>query len=199
MMENKTSPTTKFGRRAVARKGADFYPTPSWGTKALIKYETFDGSILEPCCGDGAMSEILKETGCPIISSDLYARGYGSQNDFFSLQGPYENIITNPPYNVAEDILEHALKISTKKVALLLRLAFLESIKRYRKFYSHIPPTRVYVFTERLSMYPAGEVIKGGGVTPHAWFIWDKSDTSLKTEIKWIEPGLKKMEKTDGK
>ena len=182
-----------INRRNIPLEGADFYPTPPWGTKALIKYETFTGTILEPCCGDGAMAEILKDTGCNIIASDLHDRGYGTQADFLSLTGPYTNIVTNPPFNIAEDILDHALKIATNKVCLLVRAPFLESVSRYHRFYKSQPPSRVYMFTERLSIYPAGQSAKGGGTIAYCWMVWDKASIDNITELRWIEPGLKKI------
>lgn len=181
---------TISNRRYVDLEGADYYPTPVWGTKALIKYETFTGNILEPCCGDGAMAEVLKETGCDVIASDIYDRGYGNQADFLMITEQYDNIVTNPPYNIAGDILEHALSLAQQKTCILVRTSFLESISRFNRFYSTNPPSRVYMFSERLSLYPAGQPVKGGGTTSYSWLVWDKS-SSGKTELHWIEPGLK--------
>lgn len=178
-------------KRKVTTDGPDYYPTPEWGTKALLKYETFTGNILEPCCGDGAMAEVLKETNCEIFASDIYDRGYGDVCDFFNIKEKYDNIITNPPYNIAENIIEHALAIANVKVCMLVRTAFLESISRYKRFYSKNPPNRVYVFSERLSMYPAGNTITGGGTTSYSWFVWDFTSKNNTTELKWIAPGLK--------
>lgn len=84
--------------RRTAESGPDFYSTPSWGTRALLGRESFLGSISEPCCGSGEMSEVLKETGLPVRSSDLYDRGYGYPGiDFLDATSKVDNIITNPP------------------------------------------------------------------------------------------------------
>ncbi len=180
-------------RRKVKKAGPDFYPTPAWGTEALLRYEDFQGHILEPCCGDGAMSEVLAKAGYDVLSSDLYDRGYGIAKDFFELgeKTNYDNIVTNPPFNIAEDVFHHAWKITDHKIALLLRLAFLESKRRYNNIFHLTPPSRVLVFSERLSMYPKGSIITGGGTTSYAWFIWDKQQPLLSTEVRWIKPGLK--------
>jgi len=182
-------------RRLVDKEGADFYPTPPWGTKALLKYVSFDGPIWEPCCGDGSMSEVLKTTGNKVISTDLYDRGYGKGGiDFLVQENTISNIVTNPPFNIAEDVLEKALTLADKKVCLLLRTAFLESVSRYKKFYSVYGkrPTMILTFSQRLSMYPAGSTVKGGGTTSYSWFIWDgEANPNDDTIIKWIEPGLK--------
>jgi hypothetical protein len=178
-------------RRLVDAAGPDFYPTPEWGTRALLRHVQFDGPILEPCCGDGAMAEVLKETGQPVTGSDIVDRGYGSVQDFLDIREPHANIVTNPPFNVAESLLEHALSLASQKVCFLLRTAFLESRRRYSAFYKTTPPTKVLVFAERLSMYPKGHDVNGGGTTSYAWFVWDKLADSNVTAIEWIAPGMK--------
>jgi len=179
-------------KRLVDASGPDFYPTPRWGTLALLQNENFTGTILEPCCGTGDMSKVLKETNCKVISSDINDWGYGDVVDFFDINAPYDNIITNPPYNIANDILTHAIQLATQKVCILVRASFLESITRYNTVYSVIPPSRVYLFSERLSLYPAGSQVKGGGTTTYVWIVWDKNFTGEHPELHWIKPGLKK-------
>lgn len=184
-------------RRVVKKEGADFYPTPSWGTKVLAHHELFYGTILEPACGNGAMSEVLKEMyGTDVISSDLYDRGYGTPNiDFLETDiysgGVIDNVVTNPPFNIAEQFLEKSLQITSKKVCMLLRLAFVESAGRYKRVFNINPPSRVWVFSERLTMYPEGERTGGGGTTAYGWFVWDKNASNRTTEMKWFPTGYK--------
>ncbi len=176
-------------RRLVPTGGPDFYKTPEWGTQALLDNETFEGKIWEPCCGDGAMSEVLKAAGHHVISSDLHNHGYGIQGDFFGVTGPISNIVTNPPFNIAEKILHHALKITERKVCLLLRIAFLEGKGRWERIYSINPPTRVLTFSSRLSIYPASQERVSGGTTAYAWFVWDRRCHGTPyTQLKWIPP-----------
>ena len=59
------------------REKDDFYPTPIEATQALLDREKFTGNVLEPACGDGAMSKVLINNGYQVISSDLFDRGYG--------------------------------------------------------------------------------------------------------------------------
>lgn len=181
-------PTTK---RFADLDGPDFFPTPAWATYALIENEQFFGEIWECACGNGAMSEVLKTTGNSVFSSDLYDRGYGEgRHDFLTSQKSSENIVTNPPFNAAEGFVSSCLQKSDKKFALLLRLAFLEGANRQRKLFSLTPPSRVWVFSERITFYPAGAVQKGTGTTAYAWFVWDKESPTT-TELKWLKPGLK--------
>lgn len=179
-------------KRFADLSGADFFPTPKWATHALIDHEKFEGDIWECACGDGSMSDVLKSTGQKVISSDLYDRGYGEGGVNFLDSGNRcaTNIITNPPYNAAEGFVKNGLEKAEKKFALLLRLAFLEGINRQKTIFSESAPSRVWVFSERITFYPAGAVKKGSGTTAYAWFVWDK-DASNQTELKWLKPGYK--------
>ena len=178
-------------KRFADLSGADFFPTPAWATHALIDNEIFQGDIWESACGNGAMSEVLERTGETVISSDLYDRGYGEAGvDFLSPTRRSKNIITNPPYNAAEGFVRAGLQAADNKFALLLRLAFLEGANRKRTIFTDAPPSRVWVFSERITFYPAGAVQKGSGTTAYAWFVWDK-DASSGTELRWLEPGYK--------
>lgn len=178
-------------KRFADLDGPDFYPTPPWATFALIDNEQFKGDIWECACGDGAMSKVLEETGNNVISSDLYNRGYGEiGHDFLNTQKKFKNIITNPPYHSAEGFVATALRQSGKKFALLLRLAFLEGGNRCRTIFSRHPPSRVWVFSERITFYPKGMKQSGSGTTAYAWFVWDKDHVGS-TELAWFNPGYK--------
>lgn len=178
-------------KRFADLDGPDFFPTPAWATFALIDNESFEGGIWEPACGNGAMSEVLEKTGCPIVSSDLYKRGFGEPGiDFLSNDRTADNIITNPPYNSAEGFVASGVAKARRKFALLLRLAFLEGANRANTIFYRNPPSRVWVFSERITFYPAGAEVKGSGTTAYAWFVWDKNAQGP-TELKWFKPGYK--------
>ena len=181
-------PTTK---RSADIDGPDFFPTPAWATHALIDNEHFDNDIWECACGNGAMSEVLKLTGQNVISSDLYDRGYGSSGvDFLNNNETAANIVTNPPYNSAEGFVKSGLQKAKNKFVLLLRLAFLEGANRQRTIFSSTPPSRVWVFSERITFYPAGAEQRGTGTTAYAWYVWDKDSVGA-TELKWLPVGYK--------
>jgi hypothetical protein len=181
-------PTTK---RFADLDGPDFYPTPRWATFALIENEPFRGDIWECACGDGAMSLVFVESGSNIESSDLYNRGYGEVgHDFLTTKRRRQNIITNPPFHSAEGFVATALRQSEQKFALLVRSAFLEGANRARTIFHRHPPTRVWVFSERITFYPKGALRAGSGTTAYAWLVWDK-DHSGATELAWFKPGYK--------
>ncbi|MDR3513205.1 MAG: hypothetical protein P4L73_16335 [Caulobacteraceae bacterium] len=178
-------------KRFADLDGPDFFPTPAWATHALIDNEKFKGGVWESACGNGAMSKVLEQATSSVTSSDLYKRGYGDAGvDFLEADWRADNIVTNPPYNAAEGFVRSGVKLARQKFALLLRLAFLEGANRANTIFAETPPARVWVFSERITFYPAGAVQQGSGTTAYAWFVWDK-DAPSGTELKWLKPGYK--------
>jgi len=188
---NKSLSIVGFGKN---RQKHDFYPTPEYATKALLRREDFRGTTWECACGDGAISKVLKRKGYDVYSSDLYNYGYGDVNvDFLTAEpiGNFDNIITNPPYKIATEFVLHAQEIANRKIAMLLKLVFLESSSRYKKLFcldQLIKEWRlktVYVFSKRLKIYKDGIIGKNSGLIAYAWFIWE-FDYEGKPYIDWI-------------
>ncbi len=186
-------PTSK---RFADLNGADFFPTPRWATLALLDNEQFSGRIWECACGNGAMSSVFEEQGYSVDSTDLHPRGYGETGlDFLKSTRTADNIVTNPPYNSAEGFVVQGVKLARKKFALLLRLAFLEGANRANTIFSTMPPSRVWVFSERITFYPANVTATGSGTTAYSWFVWDKQ-APKRTELRWLKPGYKALSKS---
>lgn len=171
------------------REKDDFYPTPPAGTRALLAVEKFAGPIWEPACGEGDMSRVLEQAGYDVISTDLVNRGYGeSRVDFLMEHCPRApNIVTNPPFKLAEQFTRHALSLTTGKVAMLARLAWLEGMAR-RDLFETTPLARVWIFAGRLGFDRARLADKGkGGMIAFAWFVWEHGHTGS-PQIGWISP-----------
>jgi hypothetical protein len=169
------------------RPETDFYRTPVEATKALLDMESFPGIIWEPACGDGAISKALIEAGLDVVSSDLFHYGYGVHGvDFLQSSETVDHIITNPPFKHAQDFVQVALNSTTGKVAMLLKLQFLEGRKR-KVFFESSPLKKVYVFSNRLKLTRNGndEQYKNGGMMVFAWFVWDHSHDGPPT-IEWL-------------
>jgi len=178
-------------KRFADLDGPDFYPTPAWATRALLASESFEGDVWECACGDGAMARVIEEAGHTVHSSDLYDRGFGEPGiDFLEADWCADNVITNPPFNAAEGFARTGIRLVRRKLALLLRLAFLEGANRASTIFAETPPSRVWVFSERITFYPAGAVQAGSGTTAYAWFVWDKAHHGP-SELRWIKPGFK--------
>jgi len=165
------------------REKDDFYPTPKAATQSLLDRQKFEGDIWECACGNGSMSEVLKENGYNVYSSDLINRGYGDVGiDFLKSSKKVDNIVTNPPFNLSTEFTEIALKSVNKKVCLLNKLSFLEGIKRRELIFNKNKLEKVLVFSRRLG-FKKGDV--KGGLLAFAWFIFDVSYNG-KPKIDWI-------------
>jgi hypothetical protein len=171
------------------REKDDFYPTPAPATRALLAKENFGPKIWEPACGDGAISRVLTDAGHEVVSTDLMDRGFGTPRvDFLNerkLLAP--EIVTNPPFKMAEEFVRHALDLGASKVAMMLRLAWLEGSQR-KKLFESTPLARVLVASRRLSMARGGTNggNGGGSMIAFAWFVWDCTHRGS-PELAWFD------------
>lgn len=171
------------------RASEDFYASDPAALDGLLDRESFCRRVWEPACGMGHLSDKLKRLGYDVRESDLVVRKEGvEQRDFlfFNTEGYDGDIITNPPYAVAQEFVEQSLRCVSDghKVAMLLKLLFLEGLERRKLFDVH-PPIRVHVYSKRISCFKNGDMGVGGGALCYAWFVWEKGYNG-KTTIDWI-------------
>lgn len=174
------------------RETNDYYATPSSCTEALLDKESFKGNILEPCCGEGHISKVLKENGFEVESNDLINRGYGNSfKDFLNEDfEKYDNVITNPPFKYAKEFIEKALQVTNYKVAMFCKIQLLEGVNR-RKMFKNAPLKNIYVFTHRQTPLKNGFTTKPDGkkwssTMCFAWFVFEHGYTG-KPVINWID------------
>jgi len=184
-----TTPSVKRAQSIVGysstRSKYDYYTTPPYATRALLDVEKFVGNIWECACGNGAISKVLSEYGYDVISSDLINRGYGVGGmDFLIQDKKVDNIITNPPYSLAQQFVEHSLKLVKYKVAMLVKINFLEGMNR-RKMFESTPLARILVFSKRVTQLKNDELQENSGMMCFAWFIWEKGFIGKPT-IGWL-------------
>ncbi len=171
------------------REVNDYYPTHPSATRALLTVEQFEGAIWEPACGAGDMSVVLADAGYEVISSDLIHRGYGEGGVDFIRQWESRapNIVTNPPFKIAVPFVNAALQHTTGKVAMFLRLAFLEGQRR-GPWFARTPLKRVWVLSSRVPIQ-RGRLANeddGTGVIGFAWYVWEHGYEGEPT-IGWLE------------
>jgi hypothetical protein len=133
--------------------------------------------VWEPACGDGAMARVLQGYGHYVSASDIrpYSMVGGVCWDFLHPAWPKatggrkpEWIITNPPFNLAEEFIRQALSI-TPNVAMLVKSQFWHAASRAKLFGEH-PPAAILPLTWR-SDFLAGD--KGGAPTMDClWTVW---------------------------
>jgi len=182
-MSNSVSLITGGKSKTWQREKHDFYATPEETTRAILDVLVLEGSILEPACGIGHISKVLKEyyPENEIISTDLIDRGFGEGGiDFLSHDygRRFDNIITNPPFKLAKEFVEKALTIANDKVIMLMKIQFLES-KGRREFLENSPLKYVYCFSERQATMRNGWEVNPKTGKPWAtalflaWFVWE--------------------------
>ena len=175
---------------AQDRPPLDMYTTDPTAVEALLQKEKFDANIWEPACGTGNISEVLKTHGYTVYNSDVFDYGYSDmhkQLDFLLSPCSFDgDIVANPPFSEALEFAQPAVDAVGEghKVALLLRLQFLEGVKR-REFFNVHPPKCVYVFSKRTKCHRQGKADSNSPAICFAWFVWEKGYTG-KPSIDWI-------------
>ena len=171
------------------REENDYYATEPRAVKLLLDEETFNANIWECACGELHISNVLNEYGYNVRNSDLIKRvDEIEQLDFLQSNEKWHgDIITNPPYKYAQEFIEKSIDLieDGNKVAMLLRLQFLEG-KRRKELFKKYPPKYVYVFSGRINCAKNGDFITyNSSALSYAWFVWEKGYKG-ETIIRWI-------------
>jgi len=145
--------------------------------ESLLRVESFEGKVWEPCCGQGHISKVLLSHGMDVYSSDLENHGYGEIDiNFLTTWKHVDSIITNPPwpFDGAPWLLfpSHAIHLA-RKVAMLMPMFFLDHAQR-RSFIAKNPPKAIYAFLPNV-----------WGIHVVAWWVWER-DSKQETVIRWL-------------
>ena len=178
------------GNPRDGRQENDFYATPWEATQAILLAEGNHVPHLldEPFVGNGAIAEILKLNGKDVTGSDIVDYGYPDTKivDFFDITNLDRGIVTNPPFNLAEDFIRHALEdLQVGYLAVLLKATFFSAACRIKLFDQH-RPTMVYPLTWRLDF--SGQ---GRPVMECAWFVW-RNQNSQTTDYQLLQKPMEK-------
>lgn len=161
--------------RGTVRNGNDYYTTP---VKSIVDFiDAFnqvenvfqeDISILDPSAGGDAINPMsypkaLSHMGISLsnlttidIREDSLAEIKGN---FLELdQGEYDVVITNPPFHLAKEFVQHGLKHTKENgfVIMLLRLNFFETKSR-KPFFENQMPKYAFVHHKRMSFTGDGK------------------------------------------
>lgn len=137
--------------------------------------------IWECACGNGNLSEVLIKNGFIVWATDLKDRGYGQNRDIDFLNTIKTNnpvILTNPPYSLATEFIEHALEVLPDGglYIALMNITYLAGQKRYQRVYSKGSLREIYVFSKRIECWKNGERPKDkcGSIANYAWYVFQK-------------------------
>lgn len=188
-MSARVEPPPALGKR----RPLDDYPTPEWVIRAIAPFVA-GSTVLDPCCGAGAILDVFRERGAqvhgielsPERAAEARAKGYQvTEADALAHDWPAADlIITNPPFSRAQEFAEKAIR-SVKPggtVALLLRLGFLES--KARMSFHRANGSSVYVLASRPS-FIGGKTDK----TPYGWFLWGAKHSRTLHFLDAVDPG----------
>lgn len=178
------------------RNANDLYRTPPLATYLLCKYSNPPENIVEPCAGYGNIASELIRNGHKVKCYDLneYSEALvpvevgTSALDLPKIVG-YDGLITNPPYkNDFPRLLAEKSIAEYDYTAMLLRLTFLEGVRRKALFDRH-PPTQMIFFSDRIrfdsdATEPVEKSEQVGGMIAYAWFVWAKEPKW--TGSKWV-------------
>jgi len=181
METNKLKGSSLAGKSATReRVDNDFYVTPENAIESILKLEKLEGNIWECACGDGAISKVLDKhyPTNEIFSTDIIDRGYGKGGiDFLKTEIKVDNIITNPPFNLAKEFIERAISSARKKVIMFAKIQLLESADR-KALFDKYPAKTIYVFSKRINPLRNGNPTNENGkkwasTMCFAWFVWE--------------------------
>lgn len=179
--------TAVMNRRVEPPDSLDFFPTPPYATRALFEHvighcRLTDATVWEPASGEGHMAEVIREYVAEVHASDVHDYGVGYPVGSFVGAGldiaqcPFEPcwVITNPPFNLALEFVQRALREATEGVAILARSNWLEGAERYAGLFHQFPPTIVAQFVERVPMVKGRWDPDASTSTAYSWFVWER-------------------------
>jgi len=175
---------------SAEERGDDLYETPIEAIRALLALESFSPTVLEPSVGKGAILRPLEAAGYEVMIADLVDRGISTRRgeaqqvgDFLAMRCAIKagaDIVTNPPFGIANAYAAHAMReFRPAKMALLLNLNFMcgfdDADRRF--VMDENPPSRVYVFTRRLPMMhrDGWDGPTASSQMNCAWFVWERN------------------------
>lgn len=204
------------------RHPLDWYVDQAWCAEQLafalndFALEKAEGlAIWDPSCGKGNTLQAAFERKLPVLGSDLvpniawenFPVGPGRASLQFLQQNFLDvcdalvpcSIVCNPPYSyikgIAEAFARHALKLSSRRVCILMPSKWLASQARYQLFTDH-PPQAVLHLCQRPSM-PPGDMVAAmgnrafaGGMIDYCWIIWDVKRPTPRGQTRtiWLPP-----------
>ncbi len=134
------------------RHHLDFYESPSWFVTEMCKHVHIEGTVLEPCSGEGAIASLLQHH--PDIT-DVYTNDidFDKPADFHfdaTLPESWQQlpatdwVITNPPFgDKAASVVINAYNHAKKGIVMFLLGSFLEPCEDRANFLEQHPPTHV--------------------------------------------------------
>lgn len=172
------------------REKNDFYATNPHALEIAMPIfkDILHNNIWECACGQGHLSEVLKDNGYNVKSTDLINRGYGEVKNFLECDDIFEgDILTNPPFKLAEQFVEKSFELIDEGnyAIFFLKVQFLESKSR-KKMFEKYPLKYLIVNSERQQCAKDADFEHLRATTQcYCWYVFQKGYTG-EPIIKWI-------------
>jgi hypothetical protein len=162
------------------RDDADWYVEPDWTVDLLLDALPHIDALHDPCCGWGTIVACARKRGIHATGADITDRACGlyDERDFLTDERIHANIITNPPYRRAVQIIEHGLRHVRPGggVAVFVPIGFLSSQRRtaLHRYHCH----QLLVLSSRPSVPPGklleaiGESARHSGSVDYCWLVY---------------------------
>jgi hypothetical protein len=170
--------SAQAGQHSHAERSVDLYETPVCAVEALRKVERLPNYIWEPACGPGAIVRVFRAYEHTVYASDIknYSWNHKVKDFLTAKKAPKgcDAIVTNPPFQFAEQFVRHALEVSPL-VIMLLRFNFYESQRR-TDILDNGNLSRIHVFSNRLPMMHrfGWDGPRASSAMPFAWYVWER-------------------------
>lgn len=175
------------------REENDFYATEPKAIELALPYLINTGiskDLWENAVGKGHIANVLKKNGFNVRCSDIVDRGYENTEvlNFLDCNEKWNgDIITNPPFKLAENFVEKGFELINdgNKLYYFLKIQFLEGIKR-NEMYKKYPLKYLLVYSARQKCAKDAEFDKYSATTQcYCWFVFEKG-YKRKPIIDWI-------------
>ena len=145
--------TSKFGYGKGLRTGNkanDKIYTPLPIAKKIIDLFPLYGKVLDPFRGAGAFYEQYPDS----VEKDWCEIDEG--RDFFDYDKKVDWIITNPPYSIFDEVLEHSFEIADNIVYLVPLSKVVTSLKRIRNILKYGDIKEIHIISASKCGFPFG-------------------------------------------
>lgn len=172
----------------------DHYPTPTALTLALLKeLPQIGGTIIEPCAAEGKIAGVLcAHPGVTAVTTNdidamMPTRYHEDATDASAAiwAAPADWIVTNPPFNQADQFVRLAWSRARRGVTMLLRLTYMEPTRKRAQLLKSMAPymSHLIVFSQpRPSFTGNGRTDS----TTTAWFVWERDNPQQGTRLIYI-------------
>ena len=161
-------PLRKKDSHLWERHPDDWYSEPTWCSARLFKLEKFTGRVVDPAAGFGRIVHSAMMAGLDHFGADKAERpGNWMRQDFMERwRGPaLDNIVSNPPYGIAEKFVVRALDLAQYKVAMLLPANWVQGDARSRWPDLAYTPRPAAIAPEDVRGENKGQLLQGFSLT----------------------------------